>query len=259
MVGERVVILGSGDVGLIVARRMTLEGARVECVVELNAYPGGLPRNVSQCLNDFGIPLLVRHTVIEVLGASRVRGVVIAGVGEDGRPIKGTERTIECDTLLVSVGLIPENELTRAAGGVMDSATGGPTVNQQLMTSIPGVFAAGNALHVHDLADWASFEGHRAGEFAVRYASEPWESGASIPVRSSGDVRYVVPQTIQGGTPATLSFRVAEPRRRALVTVSRAGEEIVGVQFPYLSPSELASVDLPALESGDAPLEVRID
>lgn len=259
MVGRRVVILGSGDVGLIMARRLTLEGARVECVLELYPYPGGLPRNVSQCLNDFGIPLLLRHTVLEVLGKDRVAGVVIAGVGDDSRPLPGTERTIECDTLLVSVGLIPENELTREAGGAMDLATGGPVVDQQLMTSILGVFAAGNALHVHDLADWASLEGRRAGELAAAYAREPWVASSPIAVRPSGDVRYVVPQTLRVGEPATLSFRVTEPRRRALVSVSRGGEKIVSMQFPYLSPSELATIEVPALAAGDSPLEVLVD
>jgi len=257
-IGRRAVILGSGDVGLIMARRLTFEGATVECVLERYPWPGGLPRNVSQCLNDFGIPLLLSHTVVEVLGDKRVTGVVMAGVGDDGREVPGSRRVVECDTLLVSVGLIPENELTRGAGAAIDRATGGPVVDQRLMTSVPGVFICGNALHVHDLADWASLEGRRAGERAAAYAAAPWERAEPIAVRVAGDVRYVVPQTLVAGEAATLAFRVAEPLRRAVVTVSRDGEDIVAVQFPYLSPSELASVDVPALSAGGGDLEVRV-
>ena len=166
--GRRVVILGSGDIGLIMARRMTLEGAKVLCVAELMPYSGGLKRNIVQCLDDFGIPLKLSHTVVDIQGKERVTGITLARV-ENGKPVPGTEEHYDCDTLLLSCGLLPENELSRAAGVVLNPVTGGPAVNESLETNLPGVFAAGNVLHVHDLVDYVSEEAAAAGEHAAAY------------------------------------------------------------------------------------------
>lgn len=189
MVGKRVVILGSGDIGLIMARRMTLEGAQVLAVAELMPFSSGLTRNIVQCLDDYGIPLYLSHTVTEIRGKNRVEGVVLSQVDERYNPIPGTERVYDCDTLLLSVGLIPENELTRGAGIAMDAVTGGPRVNEAMETSAPGIFACGNVVHVHDLVDWVTAESRRAGQSAAAYvrghsrrrgaASEPWQAPAS--------------------------------------------------------------------------------
>lgn len=169
-IGNEAVILGSGDIGLIMARRLTFEGMKVRGVFEIMPWPGGLERNVRQCLMDFGIPLELSHTVVEVKGRDRVEGVVVAAVDVGGAPIPGTEREVRCDTLLLSVGLIPENELSKRAGVELSPLTGGAVVDERLMTSVPGVFSCGNVLHIHDVADWASFEGFAVGEAAARYA-----------------------------------------------------------------------------------------
>lgn len=169
MPGREVVILGSGDIGLIMARRMTLEGARVKAVVEILPQSGGLKRNIVQCLEDYGIPLKLNHTVVDILGKEHIEGVTLARVDEGKVPIPGTEEFYSCDTLLLSVGLIPENELTREAGAEMDEKTGGPVVNERLETTVPGMFACGNVLHVHDLVDHVSQEAEKAGEWAARY------------------------------------------------------------------------------------------
>ena len=197
MPGKRVVILGSGDIGLIMARRMTLEGAKVLRVCELMPYSGGLARNIAQCLNDFDIPLYLSHTVTEIRGKERVEGVTISEVDENRRPIPGTEEYIECDTLLLSVGLIPENELAKSAGIKLDRVTGGAEVDENNETRIPGVFACGNALHVHDLVDFVTREAYNAGKSAAKYL----ENGAVTPTgfitcRAVDGVRYTVPQRV---------------------------------------------------------------
>ncbi len=258
MVGRRAVVLGSGDVGLIMARRMTLEGASVACVVEKMPYPGGLPRNVSQCLNDFGIPLHLSTTVVGVHGRGRLSAVDIADADETGRPSMETARTVECDTLLVSVGLIPENELTRDAGAKMDDSSGGAVVDQDLMTSMRGVFACGNVLHVNDLADWASLEGRRAGERAASWASDPWAVTEHASVTAGPGVRYVVPQRVRRGGRAVLSFRVTEPIRRPRVAVVADGATLCEVGFTYLAPSELATLEVSAVPAGVGSLEVGL-
>ena len=193
MPGRRVVILGSGDIGLIMARRMTLEGAKVLVVAELLPYSGGLKRNIVQCLNDFDIPLKLSHTVVNIEGKERVSGVTIAEVGPDRKPIPGTEIHYDCDTLLLSCGLIPENELSRGMGVEISPVTNGPVVDESLQTSIPGVFAAGNVLHVHDLVDYVSEEAAAAGRAAVRYLAQG-ETGErhEIPVTFEGGIRYTV-------------------------------------------------------------------
>ena len=187
MVGREVVILGSGDIGLIMARRMTLEGAKVKCVAELMPYSGGLKRNIVQCLNDYGIPLKLSHTVIDIQGKERVTGVTIAQVDERSKPIPGTEEHIPCDTLLLSVGLIPENELSKAVGVELSPVTNGPSCNESLETSIPGVFACGNVLHVHDLVDYVSEEAQQAGKHAAAYVQGQREvQGREIPLKPPG-------------------------------------------------------------------------
>lgn len=197
LVGREVVILGSGDIGLIMARRLTLEGAHVACVAELMPYSSGLKRNVVQCLDDFGIPLLLSHTVTRVDGRRCVEAVEVSRVDEAGVPIPGTGQTYPCDTLLLSVGLLPENELSRSAGVALSPVTRGPVVDDSLMTSVPGVFACGNVLHVHDLVDYVSQEAERAGASAAAFAASGGSSpGARLRVRAEGGVRYTVPQVI---------------------------------------------------------------
>ena len=196
MPGKKVVILGSGDIGLIMARRMSLEGAEVKAVCELMPYSGGLARNIEQCLNDFNIPLLLSHTVVKIHGKKRVEGVTIAKVDEKGKPIKETMQFIECDTLLLSVGLIPENELTKSAGINLNRITNGASVTQSRETSIPGVFACGNVLHVHDLVDYVSEEAEIAGKNAALYIKGELKNEVDIPIEPDGKVRYTVPQRI---------------------------------------------------------------
>lgn len=217
MPGRRVVILGSGDIGLIMARRMTLEGAKVLLVAELMPYSGGLKRNIVQCLDDFGIPLKLSHTVVDIQGKDRVTGVTVAQVGADRKPIPGTETHYDCDTLLLSCGLIPENELSRSAGIELHPVTGGPSVNDALETSIPGIFACGNVLHVHDLVDYVSQEAANAGRQAAAYIKRQNTSAATpdltplpsetqaacsenvrtLPILCEGGVRYTVPETLR--------------------------------------------------------------
>ena len=199
MPGKEVVILGSGDIGLIMARRMTLEGAKVKAVCELMPYSGGLKRNIVQCLDDFGIPLLLSHTVIDIKGKERLTSVVIAEVDGNSRPIPGTEQELECDTLLLSCGLIPENELSRAADIKINPATNGPEVNESFETSVPGIFACGNVLHVHDLVDYVSEESARAGKSAVRYVQNKREKETSgtIHIKTGNGVRYTVPSIVR--------------------------------------------------------------
>ena len=202
MPGKEVVILGSGDIGLIMARRMTLEGAKVKAVAELMPYSGGLKRNIVQCLNDYGIPLKLSHTVVDIKGKERVEGVVLARVDETRRPIPGTEEEIACDTLLLSVGLLPENELSIGAGVPIDPVTLGPVVDESLETGVPGVFACGNVLHVHDLVDFVSAEAGNAGRHAAEYVkaqaagNSNRESGFAVPLKGRGGVRYTVPQKL---------------------------------------------------------------
>lgn len=197
MVGKRIVILGSGDIGLIMARRLTLEGAEVQAVVELMAFSGGLVRNIVQCLDDYGIPLYLSHTVTEIRGKHRVEGITVAQVDKDRRPIPGTEMEFECDTLLLSVGLIPENELSKSAGVKLDPVTGGPLVNESMETSIKGIFACGNVVHVHDLVDFVTEESRRAGRSAAKHVKNQLKhEDNSIWIKPGKGVRYIVPQSV---------------------------------------------------------------
>ncbi|MDF2803782.1 MAG: FAD-dependent pyridine nucleotide-disulfide oxidoreductase [Anaerocolumna sp.] len=198
MIGKRIVILGSGDIGLIMARRLTLEGADVLAVAELMPYSGGLTRNIVQCLEDFNIPLYLNHTVVNIEGHDRVEAVTIAQVDKRLKPIKGTEKRFECDTLLLSVGLIPENELSKSAGIQLDSVTGGPIVNESMETSVEGIFACGNVVHVHDLVDWVTEESRRAGSSAAKYIKGQIENNCkTIKLKGINGVRYVVPHQIR--------------------------------------------------------------
>ncbi len=242
MPGRRVVILGSGDIGLIMARRMTLQGAKVLACVELMPYSSGLNRNIVQCLQDYGIPLYLSHTVIDIHGRERLTGVTVAKVDENRRPIPGTEMEFDCDTLLLSVGLIPENELSAGAGVALSPVTSGAVVSDTLETSVPGVFACGNVLHVHDLVDHVSNESFRAGEMAARYAMGERRTGREIPVRDGSGVRGVVPQKIlftgdlQG---VDLMFRPDRVYRDHYLTVYADGKPLSSIRKMILTPGEM--------------------
>ena len=226
MPGRKVVILGSGDIGLIMARRMTLEGAEVKAVCELMPYSGGLARNITQCLDDFGIPLMLSHTVTRIHGKERLTGVTVSKVDEKRRPIPGSEIYFECDTLLLSVGLIPENELTRGAHIGMDGITGGATVDQYRQTSLKGVFACGNVLHVHDLVDYVSEEAALAGSSAAAHLRGELTEGKTITLKTDGKVRYTVPQAVtvtENTADVTVYFRPSDIYRDVTVTVREGG------------------------------------
>ena len=246
--GRRVVILGSGDIGLIMARRMTLEGAKVLVVAELLPYSGGLKRNIVQCLDDFGIPLKLSHTVVNIEGKERVSGVTIAEVGPDRKPIPGTEIHYDCDTLLLSCGLIPENELSRGMGVALSPVTNGPVVDESLQTSIPGVFAAGNVLHVHDLVDYVSEEAAAAGRAAVRYLAQG-ESTArhEIPVTFVGGIRYTVPATIDPklvDDDLVIRFRVGGVMKKRTVRLLLDGEAALSRKRAVMAPGEMEELKL---------------
>ena len=247
MPGREVVILGSGDIGLIMARRMTMEGATVKAVAEVLPYSGGLKRNIVQCLDDFGIPLKLSHTVVDIHGKERLEGVTIAEVDAARKPIPGTEEYIPCDTLLLSVGLLPENELTKAAGVDIDRVTGGAVVADDFSTSIPGVFACGNVLHVHDLVDFVSREAAHAGKSAAEYVVGKTVGSRKIPLRGENGVRYTVPQCLCPETmPATLDvrFRVAAPLRDRWISVYADGTRLKHLKKRVLAPGEMESVTL---------------
>ena len=246
--GRKVVILGSGDIGLIMARRMTLEGAEVQVVAELMPYSGGLKRNIVQCLDDYGIPLKLSHTVVDIQGKERVEGVTLARV-ENGRPVPGTEEHYDCDTLLLSCGLLPENELSRAAGVQLSPVTGGPSVNESLETSIPGVFAAGNVLHVHDLVDYVSEEAGAAGAHAAAYIQSAGREpqADALPVLCRNGVRYTVPSTVRPacvGDKLTLRFRVDNVYQNKKIAVYLGGACIFTRRRPVLAPGEMETLQL---------------
>ena len=244
MPGKKVVILGSGDIGLIMARRMSLEGAEVKAVCELMPYSGGLARNIEQCLNDFNIPLLLSHTVVKIHGKKRVEGVTIAKVDEKGKPIKETMQFIECDTLLLSVGLIPENELTKSAGIDINRITNGADVTQSRETSIPGVFACGNVLHVHDLVDYVSEEAEIAGKNAALYIKGELQNEVDIPIETDGKVRYTVPQRITEKKDTKVFFRVANVYENAEIKVYSGDEVIFKTRKPKVAPGEMQCITL---------------
>ena len=273
--GKEVVILGSGDIGLIMARRMTLEGAKVKAVAELMPYSGGLQRNIVQCLEDFDIPLLLSHTVIDIQGKDRVTGITLAQVGPDRKPIPGTEQNIPCDTLLLSCGLIPENELSTKLGVSLSPVTGGPMVNESLETNVPGVFACGNVLHVHDLVDYVSEESGRAGKFAAEYIRQTAGDGAGsasarqgstgvkvnddtgsaaaadgsigISLIPSGGVRYTVPQSVRLShmeDTLLVRFRVGSVFTDAVLTVTAGDTCLLRQKKKKLAPGEMQQIIL---------------
>ena len=244
MVGKKVVILGSGDIGLIMARRMTFEGAKVEAVCELMPYSGGLARNIEQCLNDFNIPLRLSHTVVNIHGRERLEGVTIARVDENRRPIKESEEYIPCDTLLLSCGLIPENELTKGAGISLDRVTGGAVVDGERETEIPGVFACGNVLHVHDLVDYVSEESVIAGQAAAKYINGESKKALVARISVDGKVRYTVPQKITETADTEVYFRVANVYRDAKIIVKDGERVILSKKAQKLAPAEMEKVKL---------------
>ena len=276
-VGKEIVILGSGDIGLIMARRMTLEGAKVKLVAELLPYSGGLKRNIVQCLDDFDIPLLLSHTVVKIHGKKRVTGVTIAKVGNDRKPIAGTEEYYTCDTLLLSVGLLPENELSKSAGVELSNITGGPVVNDSLTTSVEGIFACGNVLHVHDLVDFVSEEaaiaGENAAEYVLNYAdcsclgivksaisdvgdievSNEHEAADNIPennreyidIKAENGVRYTVPQKVNLMSMKDrlkVRFRVGDVYKDKFISVYAGDERIIHKKKKILAPGEMEEV-----------------
>lgn len=260
MPGREVVILGSGDIGLIMARRMTLEGAKVKVVAELMPYSGGLKRNIVQCLDDYGIPLKLSHTVVDIKGKERVEGVTLARVDERGVPIAGTEEFYSCDTLLLSVGLIPENELSRSMGVEIDPVTSGPKVNESLETNIDGVFACGNVLHVHDLVDYVSKESAAAGRNAAAYVKDGRDAASHVRAGSADDdggrtivlkpvsgVRYTVPSTIRAARmddELTVRFRVDGVYRNCYISVYFDDERVIHGKRQIVAPGEMEEVKL---------------
>ena len=261
--GTRVVILGSGDIGLIMARRMTLEGAKVLACVEVMPYSGGLNRNIVQCLNDYDIPLYLSHTVTDIRGKDRVEQVVVSQVDEKRNPIPGTEMVFDCDTLLLSVGLIPENELTRQAGVEMDRRTNGAVVYENMETSIPGVFACGNVCHVHDLVDFVTGESQRAGAAAARYVLRGEDGGAEpvLDVRNGDGVTYTVPQRIRPGQvdkACGLFFRVNRVCGDSEIVVSSNGAQIAKFKREHLAPGEMEQITLPRVLLDKAAGEITV-
>ena len=264
MVGKRVLILGSGDIGLIMARRMTLEGAKVLACVEVMPYSGGLMRNIVQCLQDYDIPLYLSHTIIDIQGKDRVERAVVAKVDENHRPIPGTEMVFDCDTILLSVGLIPENELTSGAHITLDPRTKGPVVFENMETSAPGVFACGNVVHVHDLVDFVTAESQRAGAAAARYALGQTNDGPAVEITNGEGVGYTVPQKVR---PAAVDkkleifFRVRRVYGNSAVVVESGGEPLARFKREHLAPGEMEHITLPAalLAKAKGALEVAVE
>ena len=246
MPGHEVVILGSGDIGLIMARRMTLEGAKVKAVCELMPYSGGLARNIEQCLNDFNIPLRLSHTVVNIHGRERLEGVTIARVDENRRPIKESEEYIPCDTLLLSCGLIPENELTKGAGIRLDRITNGAVVDGDRETEIEGIFACGNVLHVHDLVDYVSEESAIAGKAAAKHIFGKKNKAVCHSIKTDGRVRYTVPQKLTEVVDTSVYFRVADVYRDAKIVVRDGDKVVISKKKQKLAPAEMEKVELSA-------------
>ena len=260
MPGREVVILGSGDIGLIMARRMTLEGAKVKVVAELMPYSGGLKRNIVQCLDDYGIPLKLSHTVVDIKGKERLEGITLAQVDGKGKPIPGTEEEYSCDTLLLSVGLIPENEISRGMGVDMNPVTSGPKVNESLETNIDGVFACGNVLHVHDLVDFVSLEAEALASSAAEYLKNHALPPCPLEVRAGANVGHVIPQRIRGSRDFTLSLRVSRPMKAVTLTVTQDGREVLRRRLPKALPAEMLQLPIRAAaleQSGDLEVSVQ--
>ena len=248
MVGKKVLILGSGDIGLIMARRMTLEGAEVKAVVELMPFSGGLARNIAQCLNDYNIPLYLSHTVIDIQGKERVEKVVIAKVDENRKPIPGTEKEYEVDTLLLSVGLIPENDISRATGVMIDGRTSGAVVNEVMETNIEGIFACGNVLHVHDLVDFVSAEARKAGVAAAKYIKGQLTSGEYIELKNGFGIGYTVPQKFRLNNVdkgLEVFMRVRNIYKNMTLQVKDGENVILSLKKPHVAPGEMEKIMIP--------------
>lgn len=261
--GHKIVILGSGDIGLIMARRMSLEGCQVQAVLEICPYSNGLTRNIVQCLNDYGIPLHLSHTIVKIHGEQRVTGVTVAKVDEKNVPIPGTEFDIECDTLLLSVGLIPENELSNGLLLDMHSLTNGPIVDQHRQTSLPGIYAAGNVVHVHNLVDFVSEEAEIAGKFAALDAKGITEVNLrSVSVRPIDGIRTCVPQKLSlpkgGGESAKLFMRVVVSQRKVRLEVKSGDDVLFNRMFPIVKPSEMVVVEIPAAKIALSGSEITV-
>ena len=260
MVGRRVVILGSGDIGMIMARRMTLEGAHVKDVYEVQPYPRGLPRNIEQCLNDYNIPLHLSHTVTDIHGRERLEGMTISQVDERFRPIPGTEERVDCDTLILSVGLIPAGDIANGSGLAVDGRTKGAFVDEHYQTSIPGVFSAGNVLHVHDLVDFVSLEAEALAAAAAEYLQKGSLPPCPLEVKAGANVGHVIPQHVSGTRSFTLSLRVRQPLKKVTLTVTQNGREVLRRKFPKALPAEMIQLTVPAekLETaGDLEVSVQ--
>ena len=260
MPAKEVVILGSGDIGMIMARRLTLEGAHVKAVFEIQPYPSGLPRNIEQCLNDYGIPLFLSHTVTEIHGNARLSGVTVSEVDERMKPIPGTEKEYACDTLILSVGLIPENELSLDAGVTLDGRTKGAVVDEHFQTSVRGIFAAGNVLHVHDLVDFVSMEAETLADSAAAYVAGESLAECPIEVVTDENLGYTVPQRISGKKDVKLSMRVRKLLRDCRIVVRQDGNEIASKKMKKALPAEMIQIPVNAdrITGGDR-LEVSVE
>ncbi len=260
MVGKNVVIMGSGDIGLIMARRMTLEGAHVSAVFEILPYPSGLPRNIEQCLNDYNIPLYLSHSVIEIKGEKRIEGVVVAKVDENMKPIPGTEEEFPCDTLILSVGLIPENELSLAAGVRLDDRTKGAIVDENFQTTVPGIFAAGNVLHVHDLVDFVSLEAEALADGVCRYLKNDWLEESALDVNTDWNIGHIIPQKVSGHRDVQMSLRVRRPTEKCRLVVRQGENVIKTVKLPKAIPAEMIQFKIRAEEFvSQEGIEVSVD
>ena len=260
MVGHEAVILGSGDIGLIMARRMTLEGAHVKGVYEVQSYPSGLTRNIEQCLNDYSIPLHLSHTVVDIRGRERLTSVAVAQCDEHFRPISGTEEEIPCDTLILSVGLIPENELSLTAGVELDARTRGAFVDEHFKTRVPGIFAAGNVLHVHDLVDFVSLEAEAMADSAAEYLLTGSLPVCSLEIKTGQNVGHVIPQRISGTRDFTLSMRVRKPLNNVSIVVRQDGREVMRRKMLKALPAEMIQLPIKAAKLTDnADLEVCVE
>ena len=244
MVGKKVIILGSGDIGLIMARRMTLEGAKVEGVFEILPYASGLPRNIQQCLNDYNIPLHLSHTVTKIKGKSRLEGITVSEVDENMKIIEGTEKDYDCDTLILSVGLIPENELSLKAGVELDNNTKGPIIDENYQTSVEGIFVAGNVLHVHDLVDFVSLEGERLAIQVAKYINNEVIEKCSINIDRDNNIGHTIPQKISGKNDFVLSMRVRKPLKNPTIEITQDDKVIKSVKMKKPIPAEMIQIDV---------------
>ena len=243
-VGKKIIILGSGDIGLIMARRLTLEGADVQAVFEILSYPSGLPRNIEQCLNDYNIPLYLNHTVTNIKGESRIEGITVSEVDENKKPIRGTEKDYDCDTLILSVGLIPENEISLMARVELDERTKGAIVDENYQTNIEGIFAAGNVLHVHDLVDFVSIEAEHLAESVKKYLANEKYKECDLNIETDSNIRYAIPQKISGKNDFKLSLRVRQPLKNCQIRIMQNENIIKTVKLKRAIPAAMIQIDI---------------